>query len=348
IVVITSPTGAVVRDILETLGRRWPVAEVIHICVDVQGARAVRSIIKAFERANKIEGVDVVILARGGGSVEDLWTFNMEGVARAVIDSVHPVITGIGHEIDTTIVDYVSDLRAATPTEAAELATPLIGEVGNAVSELEGKVRALYRSSAEGRLHLLEYILRSSAFPALAHRLERAELRLDDRLGRLQGWWRLKRSDDCSTISAYTTKVERAMERSVFVSGASVARKLERLSLLNPEKRISASLETMKRYRRSLNVGVTGSIALRNRELDARMRALAGLHPFRVLQRGYTYCTTPDGEGIIGRSKDLVRGNNMVVNFYDGGVLCRVERKRKGKSWPESSTSRKRQAGLKR
>ena len=119
--IITSPTGAVINDILDTLDRRWPVAEVIHICTEVQGPGAGRMIVRAFERSNGLENVDVVILARGGGSAEDLWTFNLEETARAVADSVHPVITGIGHEIDTTVVDYVSDMRAATPTAAAEL-----------------------------------------------------------------------------------------------------------------------------------------------------------------------------------------------------------------------------------
>jgi exodeoxyribonuclease VII large subunit len=123
-VVITSETGAVIRDILDTLKRRWPVAEILHIGVAVQGPRAVPTIVKAFERANRLEEIDAVILARGGGSIEDLWAFNSEEVARAVAGSVHPVICGIGHEIDTTIADYVADVRAATPTAAAELAAP--------------------------------------------------------------------------------------------------------------------------------------------------------------------------------------------------------------------------------
>jgi exodeoxyribonuclease VII large subunit len=122
--VITSPTGAAIRDILNTLQRRYPLAKVILVPTQVQGDEAPASIVAAFESMDRFVKPDVIIIARGGGSIEDLWAFNSEIVARAIAVSTAPVISGVGHETDFTIADFVSDLRAPTPTAAAELATP--------------------------------------------------------------------------------------------------------------------------------------------------------------------------------------------------------------------------------
>jgi exodeoxyribonuclease VII large subunit len=122
--IVTSPTGAALQDILNTIQRRYPLVEVIVAPTPVQGADAPQAIIKALQDVVRIANPDVVIMARGGGSIEDLWAFNDEGVARAIFASPVPIITGVGHETDFTIADFVSDLRAPTPTAAAELATP--------------------------------------------------------------------------------------------------------------------------------------------------------------------------------------------------------------------------------
>jgi len=122
--VITSPTGAAVQDILNTIQRRYPIAEVILVGVTVQGNEAPGQIINAIDALNTTNQPDVIILARGGGSIEDLWAFNDEELARKIASSQIPIITGVGHETDFTIADFTSDLRAPTPTAAAELATP--------------------------------------------------------------------------------------------------------------------------------------------------------------------------------------------------------------------------------
>lgn len=122
--VVTSKTGAAIRDILTTLERRYPISEVIVFPSIVQGPQAAPSIVKSIERANQNNDMDVLIVGRGGGSIEDLWAFNEEVVARAIANSRVPIISAIGHETDTTIADFVSDLRAPTPTAAAEMAVP--------------------------------------------------------------------------------------------------------------------------------------------------------------------------------------------------------------------------------
>lgn len=137
IAVITSPAGAAVRDIIRILGKRWPLSKVIVLPVRVQGAEAPPEITGAIRYANRYRVADVIITGRGGGSIEDLWAFNDERVARAIYDSAIPVISAVGHEPDVTIADFVADLRAATPSNAAELAVPDIAEIREMLLQLE-------------------------------------------------------------------------------------------------------------------------------------------------------------------------------------------------------------------
>ena len=148
--VITSPTGAAVRDIKNVLSRRYPVAEVNLEPIIVQGESAPKQIISALEKINNLNNCDVIIIARGGGSIEDLWAFNSEDVALAIAKSKIPVITGIGHETDFTIADFVADLRAPTPSAAAEIAVPDMSEVKVHINEL----RVNLRSSLLARISL--------------------------------------------------------------------------------------------------------------------------------------------------------------------------------------------------
>ncbi|WP_231503503.1 exodeoxyribonuclease VII large subunit, partial [Paenibacillus sp. 1-18] len=135
--VITSPTGAAVRDIITTLQRRYPQAGIVLYPVLVQGKGAGPSIVKAIEAMNRMQDAQVMIVGRGGGSLEELWAFNEEAVARAIYASVIPVISAVGHETDFTIADFVADLRAATPTAAAELAVPHQGELRDQLLQRE-------------------------------------------------------------------------------------------------------------------------------------------------------------------------------------------------------------------
>jgi exodeoxyribonuclease VII large subunit len=145
--IITSPTGAALQDILNTLRRRYPLAEVVLVPTPVQGEEAPAGIIAALHNIARVASPDVIILARGGGSIEDLWAFNDERVARAIAASPVPVITGVGHETDFTIADFVSDVRAPTPTAAAELATPNQADLRLDLSELSERLNRLIQGS---------------------------------------------------------------------------------------------------------------------------------------------------------------------------------------------------------
>ncbi len=144
--IVTSPTGAALQDMLNTLLRRYPLAEVVLAPTPVQGDEAPAGIITAIQNVAKIAQPDVIILARGGGSIEDLWAFNDERVARAIAASPIPIITGVGHETDFTIADFVADLRAPTPTAAAELATPNQADLRLDISELNDRLNRLLLS----------------------------------------------------------------------------------------------------------------------------------------------------------------------------------------------------------
>lgn len=151
IAVVTSDTGAAVRDIMNILSRRWPLAERVMCPVAVQGELAVGDMISTLDRIYKLSGIDVIIIGRGGGSIEDLWAFNSEELARKIYESPIPVISAVGHETDFTICDFVADMRAPTPSAAAEIAVPDILEIENRLN----RFRMLLKSYLEGKYNYL-------------------------------------------------------------------------------------------------------------------------------------------------------------------------------------------------
>ncbi len=236
---VTSPIGAALRDILNVLRRRYPLVEVILSPTQVQGDEAPPQIVSALQAVSRVEGVDVIILARGGGSLEDLWAFNDERVARAVAASPLPVICGVGHETDFTIADFAADLRAPTPSAAAELATPdrvelarraahytarLAAAIEETVAaqrrQLAGETRALRRLSPQSwidrrRQRVDEFSRTAQA--TVAHRLSLARARLDG-----QGQ-RLAALNPAATLARGYAIVRRADDGRVVVSVGQVA-----------------------------------------------------------------------------------------------------------------------------
>jgi exodeoxyribonuclease VII large subunit len=183
--VITSPEAAAFQDIQQVLRRRYPLAQIILSPTLVQGSDASRQIIHALDRLNKTTEVDVILMIRGGGSIEDLWAFNDEDLARAVAHSRIPVITGIGHETDFTIVDFVSDLRAPTPSAAAEVATPNRDDLRAALLGAEQALTTLMQQRLNSEQSRVEVIRRSLGHLSPMITIRNQRQRLDDTLARL-------------------------------------------------------------------------------------------------------------------------------------------------------------------
>jgi exodeoxyribonuclease VII large subunit len=219
IAVVTSPTGAAIRDILSTIRRRWPCVEVLVSPVRVQGPEAAGEIVSALDRLAAMDDVDVVIVGRGGGSLEDLWAFNEEAVARAVVRCPIPVISAVGHETDVTITDLVADRRAATPTMAAEIAVPRRDDVVRHLEQLDARMtRHVVGSLDADRLRLNE-LLRSYALGQVRGRLERSMQRLDFALDRLGRSARSLVKDARSGLDRRVTRLEGLDPRSILGRG---------------------------------------------------------------------------------------------------------------------------------
>jgi exodeoxyribonuclease VII large subunit len=185
IAVITSSAGAAVRDIIRVLGKRWPLSKVIILPVRVQGVEAPPEIVGAIKYANKYKIADLIITGRGGGSIEDLWAFNDERVARAIYDSVIPVISAVGHEPDVTISDFVADLRAATPSNAAELAVPDIIDVRQALINFDNRAGQALRRELKSLRQRLDDLSQKRVLQSPKNYIDDKRILLDFQSGRL-------------------------------------------------------------------------------------------------------------------------------------------------------------------
>ncbi len=185
VAVVTSPSGAAVRDFIQVLRRRCPRVGIQVFGVKVQGVGAAEEIAEALRTLNEVNEVDVIVLARGGGSIEDLWAFNEEVVARAIVASAIPVVSGVGHEVDFTIADFAADLRAPTPSAAAELLGETDEMLRSGLAELARRLERLARERVRWERERLEALASSAAFREPGRIVERAHQRLDELVGRL-------------------------------------------------------------------------------------------------------------------------------------------------------------------
>jgi exodeoxyribonuclease VII large subunit len=183
--VVTAIDGAAFRDMLSVAGRRFPLAEIVIAPARVQGSGAAESIVNSINILNQTFGIDVIIVARGGGSIEDLWAFNEEIVARAIFKSRIPVISGVGHEVDFTIADYVADLRAPTPSVAMEIATPDITEIENFIRDFLLNSLVSIEGLIEEKESLLSSLCRSYGFRVAADIVNRNYQQVDMTIGRI-------------------------------------------------------------------------------------------------------------------------------------------------------------------
>lgn len=214
--VITSPTGAAVRDIINVLGRRFPYAEIVFCPVLVQGEGAHLQLTDAVNMFNSERAADVIIIGRGGGSIEDLWEFNDEGLARAVYNSEIPVISAVGHETDFTICDFVADMRAPTPSAAAELAVPDANELQYALSALKNRMFLNVSSGIADRRSRLKYLTSKGALKSPDEMLSNRSQRLDTAFSKM--------------LSSYENRI--GGKKVEFISAATALSKLDPMSVL--------------------------------------------------------------------------------------------------------------------
>lgn len=301
IALVTSPRGKAVHDVIRTLRRRYPVAELVIAGVQVEGEGAVSEIVRGLEVAGAEPGVDVVILGRGGGSYEDLMPFNAEAVARAVAACPVPVVTGIGHEPDTSIADMVADVRASTPTAAAEACAPSISEVRDrlqAQRRLLGRALSHMVAASEHRLRLI------AARPVfcdptalLASRMQALDL-LADALGR-----------------ALPSRIER-QEQLVAQAAAALGR-------LGPHVLDVHGLRLQRLRERALDAGADLLDAAERGMATAAAR-LEDLSPLGILARGYAVCYE-EGGAIVRSATEVSLGSRVRVRLSEGQLGCVVD-----------------------
>ncbi|HRR41592.1 MAG TPA: exodeoxyribonuclease VII large subunit, partial [Syntrophales bacterium] len=298
--VVTSPTGAVIRDILNITGRRFPSVNILIVPVRVQGLDAPMEIVEAIENLNAWGKVDVIILARGGGSLEDLAPFNDERVARAVFRSRIPVISAVGHEIDFTIADLVADLRAPTPSAAAELAVPDRRELRESVGALYLRMCRVCRRDLEDRREKFSFLLERLRDPRRL--IADMRLRIDDR------------SNQLATALA---------NRLAAVKGRFSLLK-NHLRLLSPAATIRERRFIVENFHKNM---VAAWFLFRERvgkRLATDTAVLDSLSPLAVLGRGYGIVRRlPEGT-ILRETGSIAAGDDVMVKLYVGRFQARV------------------------
>ncbi len=300
--IATAPDGAALRDMLAILESRWPVAEVFVAPALVQGPTAAGSLVRALGLLQKVPELDFIILGRGGGSLEDLWAFNEEKLARAVARSTVPVVSAVGHEVDFTITDFVADVRAATPTHAAELSTPNHADVEQTLSRARQRLRRCLLDATGQKREQLRRLAGSRAFLRPETRVQREQLRLDRLADRLK--------------DALAAPTEQARERLRRLSSHLTADRL----LLRIQDSARARQRVEERWRRCL----PERMGDHRRRLDVAAAALRILGPTSVLERGYGIIRNPDGT-VLRSAADAPVGTQVEVRLAAGELECRVE-----------------------
>lgn len=300
--VITSPTGAAVRDIIITLGRRYPLIPIYVYPVLVQGKQAAPAIVNAIESMNRFGEADVLIVGRGGGSLEELWAFNEEIVARSIAESVIPIISAVGHETDFTISDFVADLRAATPTAAAELAVPHINELQQQLMRQQQRLVQAIKYRVQDDKEQLQRIRRSPFFLyPRKYLLEQAQ-QLD----------RLKE------------QLEQRTKRTAERGFSKLARLQTRLAGHNPNERIAFAAKRWQSATKGLEQAMTATVTEKKARLHSAIRQLDALSPLKVMSRGYGLVYDETEKRLIKSIGDVQLGDIIKVKVADGQLDCHV------------------------
>ncbi|MDQ2077277.1 exodeoxyribonuclease VII large subunit [Marinimicrobium sp. ABcell2] len=299
IAVISSATGAAIRDILSVLERRFPSVPVALIPVPVQGKEAAPAIVRALELANRADMFDVVILTRGGGSLEDLWPFNEESVARAIYASGVPVVSAVGHEVDFSIADFVADVRAPTPSAAAELVVPDVLEYQARFSNCLGRLQQIVRRRIADDRAKLDHIRRRLRHPG--ERLQQQSQRLDGLEARL------------------TRCVKVQLER----KHQHLSNLIARQRALQPGARLQQLRRQLSQLETQLNRQIHLQLQQRQQRFKEAARLLNSVSPLKTLERGYAIATDTNGQ-VLHSSRQVQPGDTVRSRLAEGVVVSTV------------------------
>lgn len=300
--IVTSPTGAAIRDMLRILKRRNASLHVLLYPAKVQGAGAAEEIAAGVRYFNTREDIDVIIVGRGGGSIEDLWAFNEEVVARAIYRSEIPIISAVGHEVDFTIADFVADLRAPTPSAAAEMVSGARDELRATVASLQGRLARAMRRGIERRRLELERLARNRAFSIAPNMIRDFQQRFDEATLRM-----------IQAVRKLTTETRHHREMLH-----------TRLVKVDLRQIIGRRREVVARYRQHLISSVRARLQKEHSRLELAAGRLDALSPLAILQRGYAICKDERG-AILRDAASVSLGDRVAVNLAKGGLDCRVE-----------------------
>jgi exodeoxyribonuclease VII large subunit len=300
--VITSPTGAAVRDIVITLQRRFPMVPILLYPVLVQGTQAAPAIVRAIQEMNSRQEVDVLIVGRGGGSLEELWAFNEEAVARSIFASLIPIISAVGHETDFTIADFVADLRAATPTAAAELAVPHHMELRQQIAQMKQRLQRELFQTLQSKQERLERAKRSPFLQSPRKQLVQPAERLDRLTEQLQ--YRIK------------NKMNRADQQKMRLE--------QRLSGFNPTEQTLYAKRRAGNAQRQLVQSMQSLLKTQKYRWDSQLRQLDALSPLKVMQRGYSLVYDENKQKLIKSISQVQIGDVVNITLQDGSMDCHI------------------------
>jgi exodeoxyribonuclease VII large subunit len=300
--IVTSPTGAVIQDMIQIIHRRFDSIAILLYPVRVQGEGASEEISEGIRYFNKMKKVDVIIVGRGGGSLEDLWAFNEEKVARAIYHSSIPVVSAVGHETDYTISDFVADLRAPTPSAAAELVVKDKRELKRSLQYLRNRLENQISTFLGEFRADLSFLIKS--LPDLKKRIEDYLLRLDDltnRSGRSLLW-----------------SFKRKKDGGIFLT--------QRLYLRSPIHMIRTLESSISEMRNRLDRNMCHSIEIRQQAFRGSLGQLKSLSPLAVLERGYSIARKFPSLKILRDFREVTSGEQVEVRLLRGSLVCVVEK----------------------
>ena len=305
IAILTSESGAVIQDIQTTVARRFPIVQLVLYPTVVQGVHAVNSILKNLDLVEQ-EDYDVVIIGRGGGSIEDLWAFNEEPVVRRVAELSIPVISSVGHETDTTLIDFVSDMRAATPTAAAEIATPVLMEIHQQLRNLQTRLEQALSRQLQIKRERMQALANASIFQNPERIYQVYQQRVDQLEMRLQ----------------------QMMQQSVQHKRQQLLKNQHRLELGSPSRRVQTEKQALQYLAKRLEQAQGQLMKDKKQQFQRAIQQLDLLSPLKIMNRGYGILQQE--ETIIKSVDQLEVNQELTIQLVDGTVRSKVTSVEKG------------------